>query len=157
MMWLPWSLILYIAIESKVKDIISMKMRSLLQYGLISLVIYLGLLASYFYLGKHTSEFNFINNKYPPNLYYFAYSLAVFGVVFAGVRLVKWTERAKKAVEFLSKNSYMLFFVHFLFLDALISWRKMSHAQIPVLIQLIGIIGISIGVVYGYHKLRKLV
>lgn len=154
-MWLPWTFILFVAIGSKAKNIINMRTKNIWLFGLLSLGVYVLLFVAYMYLGKSQSQSNFINNKYPPNLYYFSYSLAISAVVFIGIRAVKWGNSMKNTIEFLSKNSYSLFFVHFLFLDALISWRKMTQMQIPVIAQLVGIIGISVGVVYGYNFIKQ--
>ena len=63
-MWLPWSLILYAALESKARNILSMSTKHVLALGAICVVVYLLLIGSYIWLGKPHSELNFINNNF---------------------------------------------------------------------------------------------
>ena len=71
--------------------------------------------------GMHHS-LTFYDNKYPPNLYFLSYGIFSLALLHFLIKkgMLNWTP-AKQLFNFLSINSYQIFFVHYLFLY-LISW-----------------------------------
>lgn len=80
------------------------------------------------YLGLRLIETNmhhsltFYDNKYPPNLYFLSYGIFSLALLHFLIKkgMLSWTP-VKQLMNFLSINSYQIFFVHYLFLY-LISW-----------------------------------
>lgn len=67
-------------------------------------------------------------NKYPPNLIYFSYGLGI--TFFLKLMIYLYWEKIfllRKITEFLSRNSYNLFFIHYLAMDSVYSFEKNSR------------------------------
>lgn len=104
-MWLPWSLIIlfswYFARYETRKLFYPL---TLVGTGLL----FVGL---YFLKDTFGNAFEFIKNKYPPNLYYLSYGMFSVTVIYylAKGRLF---DAFHKQIHFLSANSYTIFFIH---------------------------------------------
>ena len=108
-MWLPWSLIAVFSIFF-IKFGHKKWFFSSILAG--SLVLYLALAFVQVSLGHVLS---FVNNKYPPNLYFLAFG-------FFAITLLFWLAKkgffkpVTKIVSFLSLNSYSIYFIHYFIL-----------------------------------------
>src|SRR5690606_35114871 len=71
-----------------------------------------------------------VNNKYPPNLYYLSYGIAwIFGLYYLH-QLLRINETVlQQFLNFISRNSYSLFFIHFLYLIILIDILQIRIKQ----------------------------
>lgn len=121
-MWVPWSLVLifaiYIAIKSKMdKNTIDTNKRYFL-FGTLFFILFLGLYILNLNMGK---SLNFYNHKYPPDFYYlfFGLSLTCFALLIGKLEI--WQNKTLKTIYlFISKNSYTIFFIHLIVLDAVL-------------------------------------
>lgn len=117
-MWLPWSLMLYftwfyIRFEHKKKILLGFFALSCLLFGLSY-----GLLTSI-----HQSTI-LIHNKYPPNLLYISYGLAVLlGFTFVEKYLFR-QKYVLNLINFFSKYSYSIYFLHYLILTFLAAFIR---------------------------------
>lgn len=110
-MWLPWSLVLiysyFYLINEKRKKFFYINIAFGLFLFISSLLINLSL----------NKSIILFNNKYPPNIYYLSYGLTIIGVVSVFFDSIwKKIKIAKDFFYFLSKNSYPLFFIHWIVL-----------------------------------------
>ncbi len=108
-MWLPWLLITlfswYVAVR-----------RTWVTSFAITLLLFL---VSGAFLATTSSSMLFFDNKYPPNIYYLSYG-ALW--ILALMKIIPYTpinNGVRRFVSFVGKNSYELFFIHFLVLTAL--------------------------------------
>lgn len=109
-MWLPWSLMLYVTwfyiqFEQKKKILFGFFVLSSVIFGL-----------SFAYLNGVQHSAILIHNKYPPNILYISFGVAVLlGLVFAEKYLFR-QKYILKTVNFFSKYSYPMYFLHYLLL-----------------------------------------
>lgn len=110
-MWLPWSSILiftYLYVQSKKKNVF------LVITAFISALIY-GL--SGFILKHQHNTLVFTENKYPPNIFYLSYGvlcIALFILIHKKLNLERTP--IQQLLNFASRYSYPIFFIHFLYL-----------------------------------------
>ncbi|MDE2025736.1 MAG: acyltransferase [Patescibacteria group bacterium] len=115
-MWLPYGLLI-------IYTLLLAKFHARKWFYPVSLIagggIYLGL--RFIETGMHHS-LTFYDNKYPPNLYFLSYGIFSLALLHFLIKkgILSWRP-AKQLMNFLSINSYQLFFVHYL-LMYLISW-----------------------------------
>ncbi len=117
-MWLPWSIVLLFAyMVATLKD----KKRFLFFSALLWLISFL--LGRYLVqiLGK---TLVLTENKYPPNLYYLSYGMFWISIVYLIHNNISVPQFIQTSFDFLSKYSYSLFFVHFLYLFVIIGEVK---------------------------------
>lgn len=110
-MWLPWiTIAFYSLIFVRFKH--TSKFLSLM--FLLTLGLFLGLHSLESHLGRSLQMYD---NKYPPNLYFLMYGMMTIPFLLLlnnmGIFIYKPVERF---LVFMSKNSYTLFFIHFIFL-----------------------------------------
>ncbi|MEO6508576.1 MAG: acyltransferase [Patescibacteria group bacterium] len=110
-MWLPWiSVAFYSLLFVKFKN----NIRFLTASFAVMLVLFVGLHILQSNLGHSTKMYD---NKYPPNLYFLVYGMMVipFLLILNHIGLFR-NIYMQQFLTFLSKNSYSLFFLHFLVL-----------------------------------------
>ncbi len=104
-MWLPWSLVIlfswYFARYEKRRLFFPLTL------------LWTGLLFVSLYLLKDTfgNSFEFIKNKYPPNLFYLSYGMFSATLIYYLAKRGLF-DLAYKPIYFLSANSYSIFFIH---------------------------------------------
>src|SRR5437879_5407579 len=59
----------------------------------------------------------FYDNKYPPTLYYLSFGIVLTMLSSLLLSLIQFPENIQKVLSLISKNSYGLFFVHYIVLD----------------------------------------
>ena len=108
-MWLPWFLIIIFSYW-----LVKNEKNNLLQLAVFIFFVFTFLLLRYLQVINHHSLIQYYN-KYPPNLYHLSY-----GIIFI-IGLFWLTKRKefnffplKKLLEFLSVNSYSIYFIHIL-------------------------------------------
>jgi len=134
-MVLPWSMVLLWAIyfaKAQIKDKTKLITNSrLLIVGIVTFSVFLSL---YFYQPIIGKSFNFYDHKYPPDFYYlfFGVSLTCFSLLIA--KLNFWQNKfIKPSYTFISKNSYQIFFIHYIILDSVLTLsRKNIFLQNPI-------------------------
>jgi peptidoglycan/LPS O-acetylase OafA/YrhL len=105
-MWLPWSLIALFALY-----FINNHHRPYffpLNFG-VSLLIFLNLR---FWLESNHHTLILQENKYPPNLYYLSYGTTIILLLYYSFNKITLPDRLKKILNFFSRYSYSIFFVH---------------------------------------------
>ena len=116
LMWLPWSLVLFISLKfylgQNQEKTLSKKYFLL---GAFFIMFFLGL---FIYLGLTGQSLILRQHKYPPDLYYLSYSLGVsfFFLTFSKLKFFS-LEIINKIIFYLSNSSYSLFFIHVIVLD----------------------------------------
>ncbi|OGH11732.1 MAG: hypothetical protein A3B38_03200 [Candidatus Levybacteria bacterium RIFCSPLOWO2_01_FULL_36_13] len=118
-MWVPWSLVLLLAIyfykkEKEDKNSMVTKLRYL-KWGA---VFFLGFGILY-YLNPYLAKTQILyNHKYPPDLYYLLFGVSLTLVILLIAKLKIWqNQKIKNIYYFVSRNSYKIFFIHFIILD----------------------------------------
>lgn len=110
-MWLPW---ITIAFYSLLFVHNKHTIKFLLSIFFITLALFLGLHSLVHNLGHSLQLYD---NKYPPNLYYLMYGMMIIPLLLLLNELGTFTFKPIKVfLVFLSKNSYTLFFIHFIIL-----------------------------------------
>lgn len=128
-MWIPWSLVFLFAGYVYRKDKKESSNKIYFIWISIFTIVYTILL--FVFVNLHKNIY-FINNKYPPNLFYLSYGICVTLLLGIAGRLKIWSEGAVgKTVLFVSKYSYSIFFIHFIFLDiTLTKLRFLWHLNV---------------------------
>lgn len=94
---------------------------------------------------KNKSPLVFTENKYPPNLILFSYGLIVNFFIIAFSRLYQWQNfLIKNIINFLSRNSYNLFFIHYLAMDFVYNFDKKLVANLTIGQKIIWVIFLSL-------------
>lgn len=153
-MWIPWSLFLILPWWFYKKEN-SLKVISLSfpLYFLISLIGFIFFIFLYFVWSHLGRSLTLIDNKYPPNFFYISYevfgSFLLLGMSFLNLFKYKWI---LQIYQYISKSSYMLFFIHYIVLDFILSLNKMIGNQINVWEMLVGVIFGSLCVVWIINR-----
>lgn len=121
-MWLPWTLLLFYAFFFKKYSSNKNFSISVIAISLILVMI------SRFILHLEGKSLSFFDNKYPPNIYFLSYGiLSIEMLFFASKRNLFSFYPLKKLLHFLSKYSYSIFFIHYLFLSMYTGLLKKFH------------------------------
>ncbi|MBI3984734.1 MAG: acyltransferase [Candidatus Levybacteria bacterium] len=152
----PWSLVLifsiFISLKGKHDENGFMTNKRYFIFGLIFFLLYLGF---YFLNMKFGKSLNFYDHKYPPDFYYlfFGLSLTCFSLLIGKLRF--WQNAVLKQMYlYISKNSYAIFFIHFIILDLVLVLAKQNVIlQNPVL-QFVVIFFPSIFIVFVLNKIK---
>lgn len=135
-MILPWSLVLLWAMyfaKSEIRD--KTKLITNSRYFIFGIVTFSVFLTLYFYQPIFSKSFNFYDHKYPPDFYYlfFGASLTSFSLLVA--KLNFWQNKfIKPTYSFISKNSYQIFFIHYILLDLILTLSKRNlFLQNPII------------------------
>ena len=122
-MWLPWSLFIFFTIFF-VKNENNKKIMSLTAFS--SLALFFGLRLMEARMGHDLSQYA---NKYPPTLYHISFGIFSIIVIYYLSKMkvfsFLWID---KLLDFLSFNSYSLFFIHILVIFSL-TWMKFHFAN----------------------------
>jgi len=117
-MWLPWSVFLYYCFyfaRLYRKDV------NLLFSFIIFISVFALAFITHFFRNNDALLFN---NKYPPDLYYLSYGLAMTSMLYYLSKIGLFNGRLiDRGLTFFSLNSYSVFFIQFLLLDIL-DWTK---------------------------------
>ncbi|MEK7551648.1 MAG: acyltransferase [Patescibacteria group bacterium] len=158
-MWIPWSLVLifamYVAIKGKSEKVAKNIDKIYLLFGVIFFILFLGL---YFYNLTIDKSLIFYNHKYPPDFYYlfFGLSLTCFALIIG--RLKFWQNKILKSIYlFISRNSYSLFFIHFIILDAVLIFTNYNIMLKNSLIQFSIIFSLSILIIIIINKVKSII
>jgi len=153
-MIIPWSLILfsaiYFSIKGKVDKSVKQTNSRLLIFGIVSFIVFINLYFLETYLGNNL---NFYDHKYPPDFYYllFGFSLTCFSLLIA--KLEFWQNKIiKRAYGFISKNSYQIFFIHYIILDSVLTIGKKEIILQNPLTQFVIIFSVSIIIALIFQK-----
>lgn len=155
-MFIPWSLVLlfsiFFAIQEQKNDLIHSN-KLYRTTGIISFLLFLSFFIVWHPLHK---SFNLIDYKYPPGLYYLSYAFFMTCIVIEISRLsfLRY-ERIARVYRYISKNSYQLFFIHFIVLDFVLKTNKKMSLSSNVLIQLVAVVSLSIFISIFLEKINK--
>ncbi len=105
-MWIPWALALLLGIIYQQK----MNILVIVLSGFIFVI-------SYMLLTFQHHSLLFYDNKYPPTLYYLSFGVLLTVLSSLLLSQIQFPENVQKVFSFISKNSYGLFFIHFIILD----------------------------------------
>lgn len=107
-MWIPWSLIIYFSLFLQINE----DKPQYMLYGITGCAI-LFLITRFIRISTHQSLI-FYTNKYPPNLHYLSYGMIWTSILFSLAPYVSGSSLIMKPMRFISKNSYSLFFIHYI-------------------------------------------
>lgn len=122
-MWLPWSLVVYFTIYfidniKKYKKLVSLFILSTLAF-----------VATWLLLSKLGHNLGQYENKYPPNLYHLTYGIFSTMILYwLSVKNVFGFLKFDRFLNFLSVNSYPLFFIHNLVIFVL-TWERIQFTN----------------------------
>ena len=122
-MWLPWSVLIYFTIYFIEKEKNKIK---LLLISFISLLIFLVIRVVEIKIGHNLSQYA---NKYPPTLYHLSYGIFSIIIIFLlSKKNIFNFLNFDKLLNFLSINSYSLFFIHILVMYYL-NWKNLKTSN----------------------------
>ncbi len=154
-MWIPWSLVLllamYISHKANKDEKASDTNKRYFLIGLIFFVLFLGLYNNNLDLAK---SLNFYDHKYPTDFYYLTFGIALtcFSLLIARFRF--WQMQFLKNIYFfISNNSYQIFFIHYILLDLVLVLAKHNVFLKNPFIQFSIISSISIVMVIILNKI----
>ena len=149
-MWIPWSLILIFSMYAAFNE--PLKQKLYVKIAVVSGIVFLFLTHV---LSFHHKSLSLIDYKYPPSLYYLSYATFMSSLLILLCR----TFLSKYLVSFwnfVSKNSYQLFFIHLIVLDFTLSLKKYIFILNYVFLEIIFVIGIALVISFVLEKLKKL-
>lgn len=119
-MWIPWSSILllsFMAAKMRLMETLSRHTSLLAVTAFSSFVIFL--LFSWYLTTVHRA-LTLTLHKYPPDILYLSYSVGM-GVLLVSISMTAniYSTSLRRALEWVSKHSYSLFFLHYAFLTML--------------------------------------
>lgn len=149
-MWIPWSLFLVLPWYFYQRE---EKKNSPIPYLLLSAASAIGFCILFVIWSHVGRSLTLIDNKYPPNFFYITYEcfgsflmLALSYISFFRIptvaRLYTW----------ISKESYALFFIHYIVMDFFLSLNQTYHLHLSVWYQLLGVLGVSMASAWLLHK-----
>jgi len=155
-MWIPWSLVLlfamYISIKDKTDKNAKETNKRYLLFGILFFILFLGLYIFNLNMGK---SLNFYNHKYSPDFYYlfFGLSLTCFSLLIGKLKI--WQNKILKPIYlFISKNSYFIFFIHYIILDAVLVLAKENIFFKNPVLQFIIIFSLSIFIILILNRIK---
>ncbi|HEX8966074.1 MAG TPA: acyltransferase [Patescibacteria group bacterium] len=110
-MWLPWSVVLLFTFF-----LVKYKMKNIFYFA--SIIISLCLFSFFYYIEftRHHS-LSFFDNKYPPTIYFLSFGIASISLLyFLAQKGIFDFFPINNLFNFLSKYSYSLYFIHYIFL-----------------------------------------
>ncbi len=154
-MLVPWSLVLIFAIFMSLKGKTDKNILETNKRYLISGVLFFVLFSVFYFLNLTTGKsLDFYNHKYPPDFYYvfFGLSLTCFFLLIG--KLGFWQNRILKNIYlYISKNSYAIFFIHFILLDLVLVLAKQNELLQNPIVQFIAIFFPSIFIVFVFKNI----
>jgi len=146
-MWLPWSVLIYFTIYFIEKEKNKIK---LLLISFISLLIFLVIRVVEIKIGHNLSQYA---NKYPPTLYHLSYGIFSIIIIFLlSKKNIFNFLNFDKLLNFLSINSYSLFFIHILVMYYL-NWKNLKTGNWFTFFLLILVI--SSGIQFFLNRVNK--
>ncbi len=113
-MWVPWSLVLLLSF-------VFFKKESIKRYLFVGSVCFLVFLSLFLLWHQMLRSVTLIDHKYPPDLFELSYEVAITCFILAISRLSLFGHKLiKKIYVFISRQSYQLFFIHYIILDAVL-------------------------------------
>jgi peptidoglycan/LPS O-acetylase OafA/YrhL len=155
-MWIPWSLVLLFAIYISKKVNLDKSSfdtnKRYLFFGISFFVIFLIFYILNLDLGR---SLNFYDHKYPPDFFYLAFGISFTCFALLIARFKIWqTALIKKAYFFISNNSYQIFFIHYIMLDAVLVLSKKNMLFVnPFIAFLIIFLG-SLSIAFVFNKVQ---
>lgn len=151
-MWIPWSLIIILAVQIYYFEQKKIQIKKYIQIvcfsGLSFIILYL-------FFKNFNHSLTLIDNKYPPNFFYLSYATSI---TFLFLSISKTRIFQKKLVQiiyvYISKNAYSLFFIHYLVLDAALQLKKTMPIFLNPVTQSIFVISISLVISYAITRAR---
>ncbi len=161
-MWIPWSLIFlaswyFYTKESSFANATDdkQKKQSIFPYFSISIasfIVFIFLYVLWQHLGR---SLTLIDNKYPPNMFYISYETAG-SFLLLGIGLLPFFQRHwTRLYLFVSRNSYGLFFIHYIVMDFMLSINHLSGGRISVWVQTDFVLSVSVGIAYVLSYSQK--
>ncbi len=152
-MVIPWLMVFYLGIGSFLVER-KLKKTNIKRFYVFALIIFSFIFLFFYY---YRPKIVFTENKYPPNLAYLSYGLAMtyFLLFIATLNLIR-NKIFKKTISFLGENSYNLFLVHYIFIDFVFSINKNFHLSLTISQKTISIILLSIAFLIFFNQLIKL-
>lgn len=156
-MWIPWSSILMLSFaaaryRNTTTHLIPPRTVYIISLCL-SLTLWLFLDALLRFQGRQVT---LTLHKYPPNLYYLSYGIGLGSLLLLIENAFNTKINIIRSIlRWLSMYSYELFFAHYLVIDVVRTLMKNSHAEIPVVIQCVLVIFISVEIVHIYTNFLK--
>lgn len=156
-MWIPWSFILLLSISAYMKESVdTKKIRSIIKRLLVGLVVLILFLILFLFWNTKGS-INLTSHKYPPDLYFLFYGIGMSSLVsIIGYASFFKNLLVKNIVTFVSKQSYSLFFIHFIVLDFVITGVKKSYLPNSVFFQLAAVFFLSCLIVLSSERSKKI-
>lgn len=150
-MWLPWSLILILSFYVFDRDEKESASRN---YLILSIIFGLAFLLLYSSWSIFDKSYFLTKNKYPPNLYFILYATfgSVLTLLLSYLKVFK-KETLKRFILFTSRESYSLFFVHYIVLDFALTTDLFFDIYNPYILTLV-VTALSIFLVYMYTKYK---
>ncbi|HSW48444.1 MAG TPA: acyltransferase [Candidatus Saccharimonadales bacterium] len=108
--WLPWSIVALFALF-----FVKFEARSKI-LKITSFICGIIFVSFYFLLSRINHNLGFIENKYPPNIYFLSYGLFSIMILYFLSKIIIPNKRTTSMISFFSKNSYPIFFIHYIFL-----------------------------------------
>ncbi len=154
-MFIPWSLITLLAIYLFNVE----KNRLNFTRHLFFLAIAGGIVFatfSFLWIFLHRPMY-LIDNKYPPNFFYLSYGVFVTAIILYVSRFLIFLKKGVSGFyTYISKNSYSLYFIHYIVLDFVVTSRKFI-GQHGVIIDLTTVILLSLFISYSMSLIFKTV
>lgn len=153
--WLPWSSIVFLACMYADRETESPKsMRNIT----VILTIVSGAVWLLFHLILQwlNLPYSFNSHKYPPDISYLSYGIAFTGMML--LILTRFPYRpawVTRLFTYISKQSYQLFFIHFIYLD-LVMTRLRSHWILECITVITLTVGTSLAIRLAASRLFKL-
>lgn len=154
-MWIPWSLILIWAIFLRIKEEgdknTNQTFKRYLLWGISTFVLFLIL---YIFNIDNKNSLNFYNHKYPPDFYYLLFGISITSFALLIGKLKIWQNKNIKPVYFfISRNSYSIFFIHYVILDFVLVLSKKAPVINFPLVQFVIIFFPSMFLAFALEKI----
>src|SRR3990167_529140 len=156
-MWIPWSFLLLFSISAYLKESgDKKKLESIIRrllVGLVALVLFILL----FLFWDTKGSTNLTSHKYPPDLYFLFYGIGMSSLV-SLIGYLDFFKRSfiRRIIMYVSKQSYTLFFVHFIVLDFVITGVRRNYLPDHIWFQMLSVFLLSFLIVAVFNKRKKL-
>lgn len=150
-MWLPWSFFLAMSLLFAVHE------KNIRFYIGTACIAALAFIITRDIVSTQGNTLVLTENKYPPNLYYLSYGIFFTAIIYKLHQSASKTPIVTKWIQpyfdFLSKHSYSLFFIHFLFVKLFVDFGW--HKDIGWISFFVFLMGISTAVQLGINEGKK--
>jgi len=122
-MWLPWSLVIvYVLYLEKIWKNKALFFWTTFLFGALFLS------TQQLVLRPLHHSFSMYDNKYPPNLYHLSYSLFAVNILYYLSRHKLFSSKIiQSVIHFFSVNSYQIFFIHIIVIEAVWKWIRPNN------------------------------